>query len=191
MTGPTMENGRVVGHVHGRFQPFHDGHLAYCTWAARECDELLVGITNADPSHVRREDADPDRDDPRNNPFRYYERHRMVTDALDAADLGVRVQVLPFPINRPELWESYAPADAVHFLRVLEAWHEVKADRLRDAGRTVRTTRATRRVSGTGLRDAMAVGDDSWRASVPAAVARVVDDIDGVRRVQRLYERGE
>jgi nicotinamide-nucleotide adenylyltransferase len=177
----------IVGHVHGRFQPFHTGHLAYCEWAAGECDELLVGITNADPSHIRTEAADPDRDDPRNNPFQYHERHRMVTNALAAADLDVPVRVLPFPINRPDLWEYYAPPDALHLLRVLEEWHEVKADRLREHERTVQTITAERTVSGTDIRDAMATSNDTWRASVPEAVATVVDDIDGVRRVRSLW----
>ncbi|WP_435064432.1 adenylyltransferase/cytidyltransferase family protein [Halobaculum sp. EA56] len=187
MTTDGRPGGRVVGHVHGRFQPFHDGHRAYCEWAAGECDELLVGITNADPAHVEREAADPDRDDPRNNPFRYHERHRMATDALAAADLPVPVRVLPFPINRPELWEHYAPADALHLLRVLEEWHEVKADRLRDHGRAVRTVEAERTVSGTGIRESMAAGNGAWRDEVPRAVAAVVDDIDGEARVRSLW----
>ncbi|MFC7137844.1 adenylyltransferase/cytidyltransferase family protein [Halobaculum litoreum] len=178
----------VVGHVHGRFQPFHDGHRAYCEWAAGECDALVVGITNADPSHVRHEDSDPTRDDPRNNPFRYHERHRMVTAALDAADLGVPVRVLPFPINRPELWAHYAPTDAVHLLRVLEPWHEVKADRLREHGRTVRTVEAEREVSGTAIRASMVAADGRWRRDVPAPVAEVVDAIDGAARVRSLAE---
>ncbi|MFC7068775.1 adenylyltransferase/cytidyltransferase family protein [Halobaculum lipolyticum] len=176
----------VVGHVHGRFQPFHDGHLAYCEWAAGECDELLVGVTNADPSHVRPEAADPDRDDPRNNPFRYHERHRMVTAALADADLGVPVRVLPFPINRPDLWEHYAPEAALHLLRVLEPWHEVKADRLREHGRRVRTVAAERTVSGTAIRESMAAGDGAWRSSVPDGVAAVVDDVAGAARVRSL-----
>ncbi|QLG26024.1 adenylyltransferase/cytidyltransferase family protein [Halorarum halophilum] len=177
----------IVGHVHGRFQPFHGGHLAYLRWAADECDELFVGVTNADPSHVRDESADPERSEPRNNPFRYHERDRMISAAVADADLGVPVRVLPFPVNRPELWEHYAPADAVHFLRVLEDWHEVKADRLREHGREVRTVRAERTVSGTEIRRRMAAGDDSWREDVPAGVSAVLDDVDGPARVRDLW----
>mgnify|MGYP000023550557 CR=1 FL=1 len=184
----------TVGHVHGRFQPFHDGHLAYCEWAAGECDELIVGITNADPAHVAPEAADPDRDDPRNNPFRYHERHRMITAALSAAGLNVPVRVLPFPINRPDLWDHYAPADALHLLRVLEEWHEVKADRLREHGRRVTTIEAERTVSGTAIREVMATPNDrpggttlEWRSAVPAPVAAVIDDVGGVERVRSLY----
>lgn len=176
-------------HVHGRFQPFHREHLAYAAWAAEDADELLVGITNADPSHVRAEDADPDRDAPRNNPFRYHERERMVRAAV-ASEVSIPVRVLPFPINRPGLWDDYAPGDAVHYVNVLEPWHEVKADRLRDAGRRVVTKQGTRTVSGTGIRERMAAGEP-WRDDVPEAVAAVIEDIDGVARVRELYARGE
>lgn len=180
----------VVGHVHGRFQPFHREHREYAAWAAEHCDRLLVGITNADPSHVVREDADPQRHEAKHNPFRYHERHRMVRGALDAAGIGVPVRIMPFPINRPELWDHYAPADAVHFVNVLEEWHEVKADRLRDRGRAVRTKRGTRTVSGEEIRERMAGGGD-WRADLDEAVVDVVEDVGGVEHVRRLFADDE
>ena len=43
--------------IHGRFQPFHNGHLEYLRGAAECCDELFVGITNPDPARVKPEPA--------------------------------------------------------------------------------------------------------------------------------------
>jgi len=199
MNSPPESDGETVGHVHGRFQPFHREHLEYAAWAAGECDRLIVGVTNADPSHVRTENADPKRHEPRHNPFRYHERHRMIRAAVDGA-LAVPVRIMPFPINRPELWDHYAPADAVHFVNVLEEWHEVKADRLREHGRTVRTKRGTRTVSGSEIRRAMAnacAGDGTaegrasggadWTVDLPDGVAAVLRRIDGPARVRELY----
>ena len=176
-----------LGHVHGRFQPFHDEHLSYAAWAADECDRLVVGITNADPSHVTEETADPKRHEPQHNPFRYHERHRMIRAAVGAADFGVPVEIMPFPINRPDLWDDYAPTDAHHYVNVLEDWHEVKADRLREHDRTVVTKQGTRTVSGTDIRERMADGRD-WTDDVPAAVADVIRDVDGVERVRRRWQ---
>jgi len=45
--------------IHGRFQPFHNGHLEYLRGAASRCDEIFVGITNPDPERIRPEPADP------------------------------------------------------------------------------------------------------------------------------------
>lgn len=40
------------GMIHGRFQPFHNGHLEYALAALSRCSHLIVGITNPDPSTV-------------------------------------------------------------------------------------------------------------------------------------------
>ena len=47
------------GMIHGRFQPLHNGHLAYLEAAAERCDHLFVGITNPDRRAVRPEPDDP------------------------------------------------------------------------------------------------------------------------------------
>jgi nicotinamide-nucleotide adenylyltransferase len=176
-----------LAHIHGRFQPFHREHLEYAAWAADGADELLVGITNADPGHVRAEEANSERDDPKHNPFHYHERHRMIRAAVDAAGFDCPVHILPFPINRPELWEYYAPPDADHYVNVLEEWHEVKARRLSAHGRAVVTKEGTRTVSGTNIRERMAAGNP-WADLLPASVAAVVRDVGGVERVRALYE---
>lgn len=178
---------RELAHVHGRFQPFHREHLEYAAWAAEGADELLVGITNADPGHVRPEESDSTRHDPRHNPFRYHERHRMVGKAIDAAEIDCPVRIMPFPINRPELWEHYAPAEAVHYVNVLEEWHRVKARRLKANGRAVVTKEGTRTISGTDIRRRMAA-DESWKGDVPDTVVEVIERIGGVERVRRLFE---
>ena len=67
--------------IHGRFQPFHHGHLAYLTAAAARCERLLVGITNPDRLRTRPEADDPKRHLPEANPFTYTERLLMVTAA--------------------------------------------------------------------------------------------------------------
>jgi nicotinamide-nucleotide adenylyltransferase len=84
-----MRDGDVVdvGMIHGRFQPFHDGHLEYLRAAARRSRRLVVGITNPDPSHVRAETTAPDRDREDANPFPYHLRYRMVGAALAAAGI--------------------------------------------------------------------------------------------------------
>jgi cytidyltransferase-like protein len=43
------------GMIHGRFQPFHLGHLEYLRGAAGRCDEIIVGITNPDYEGVGKE----------------------------------------------------------------------------------------------------------------------------------------
>jgi cytidyltransferase-like protein len=86
--------------IHGRFQPFHNGHLEYMRGAADRSDELWIGITNPDPARILPEESDPVRHLPESNPFTYDERLLMVKAA--AGDLGLEpasVHVIPFPVN--------------------------------------------------------------------------------------------
>lgn len=187
-----MVDDSPVAHVHGRFQPFHDEHLEYVRWAAREHpgDRLIVGITNADEAHTAPTEADPDRHDPRNNPFTYYERHRMIEAVLDRVDLDCAISILPFPINRPELWDAYAPPSAIHYVNVLEPWHERKVALLEKHGRAVRSKRGTRTVSGTEIRRAMAA-NEPWEDRIPAPVAAYVREHELLERVRRRYSDAE
>ena len=96
--------------IHGRFQPFHNGHLEYMRGAAERSDEVWIGITNPDPERIKPEASDPLRHLPESNPFSYAERLLMVKAA--AAELGLEpgaVHVIPFPVNEPELWTAYVP----------------------------------------------------------------------------------
>ena len=69
------------GMIHGRFQPFHNGHLEYMRGAAEQSDELWVGITNPDPARILPEASDPARHLPESNPYTYDERLLMVKAA--------------------------------------------------------------------------------------------------------------
>lgn len=178
----------TLGHIHGRFQPFHHEHLEYASWAATHCDRLIIGITNADPSHITSEDADPKRHEPRHNPFHYHERHQMIDATIEESTIDIPVRIMPFPINRADLWEHYVPDEAVYFVNILEEWHEVKAERLRENDRSVETKHGTRTMSGTTIRERMATGGD-WRHCVPDAAVSVIDEIHGTRRMREIYAK--
>ena len=118
--------------IHGRFQPFHNGHLEYLRGAAAHSDVVFVGITNPDPSRIKEESSDPLRHLPESNPFSYVERLLMVAEV--AHDEGIRAHVIPFPVNEPELWPAYVPAGVTQFLRLFSEWGGTKLERLREAG---------------------------------------------------------
>jgi nicotinamide-nucleotide adenylyltransferase len=170
------------GMIHGRFQPFHRGHLEYLRGAATRCDELYVGITNPDPSRIRPEPSDRARHLPESNPWSYAERLLMVKSA--AADLGLdlaRVHVIPFPVNEPELWPAYVPDGVTQYLRLFSDWGGTKLDRLRDAGYEVIVLDegTEKEISGAEVREALREGGD-WESLVPPGVARVIRELERV-----------
>jgi cytidyltransferase-like protein len=169
--------------IHGRFQPFHNGHLEYLRGAAERSDEVFVGITNPDPARIRPEAADRLRHLPESNPFTYVDRLLMIEAA--SADLGLepgRVHVIPFPVNEPELWDAYVPAGVTQYLRLFSDWGGTKLDRLRNAGYEVviLDEGAEKEVSGAEVREAIRNGGD-WEALVPPGVARVIRIVELTR----------
>ncbi len=170
------------GMIHGRFQPFHLGHLEYLKGAAARSDEVFVGITNPDPTHVKPEASDPVRHLPESNPYTYVERLLMVKAV--AADAGLapeRLHVIPFPVNTPELWDAYVPRDVVQYIRLFSDWGGTKLDRLRAAGFevVVLDAGAEKELSGADVRAAIRDGRD-WEALVPAGVADVIKRLERV-----------
>jgi cytidyltransferase-like protein len=163
--------------IHGRFQPFHNGHLEYLRGAAACSERVFVGITNPDPRRIKEEPTDPLRHLPESNPFTYTERLLMV-EAV-AADEGIPVHVIPFPVNEPELWPAYVPDGVTQYLRLFSEWGGTKLDRLRDAGYevVVLDRGAEKEISGIEVREALRSGDD-WESLVPPAVARVIRELE-------------
>jgi nicotinamide-nucleotide adenylyltransferase len=174
--------------IHGRFQPFHNGHLEYLKGAAAHSDEVWVGITNPDPTRVKPEPADPVRHLPEANPYTYAERLLMVKAAADSID--VDVHVIPFPINEPELWPAYVPPDVTQFIRQFSDWGTTKIERLRAAGYEVviLDEGTEKELSGADVRAALRDGDD-WEALVPSGVARVLQQSSGTAGLNRFHTR--
>jgi cytidyltransferase-like protein len=168
--------------IHGRFQPFHNGHLEYLRGAAERSDEVLVGITNPDPTRIRPEPDDPLRHLPESNPYSYFERLLMVKAA--AADLRLapsNVHVIPFPVNEPELWPAYVPPGVTQYLRLFSEWGGTKLERMRAAGYevVVLDPGIEKEVSGADVRAALREGRD-WEPMVPPGVARVIHGLERV-----------
>jgi nicotinamide-nucleotide adenylyltransferase len=163
--------------IHGRFQPFHNGHLEYLRGAAARSDEIFVGITNPDPARIKEEPSDPLRHLPESNPFSYVERLLMVTAV--AADEGIRAHVIPFPVNEPELWSAYVPDGVTQYLRLFSEWGGTKLERMREAGYEVviLDEGSEKEISGAEVRAAIREGR-GWHELVPPAVVRVIGSLE-------------
>ncbi len=177
--------------VHGRFQPFHLEHLAYCRLALAHADTLVVGITNFDPALTQVESANPRRHEAAANPFSYWERTLMIRDAL--LEDGVpasRFTLLALPIHHPERWSHYVPTDpasCVHVLRVFSAWEEEKAQRLAACGLRLEAIRGQAKlISATEVRARLAE-DDGWEALVPGAVRHWLVRLNAIERLRSLF----
>ena len=165
--------------IHGRFQPFHLGHLEYLRGAAERSDQIWVGITNPDPARVKPEPSDPARHLPESNPWNYWERMLMVRAAADDLAIGhERLHVIPFPVNEPDLWPAYVPEGVTQYLRLFSDWGGTKLERLRDAGYEVviLDEGSEKEISGADVREALREGRD-WQSLIPPGVARIIQEL--------------
>jgi cytidyltransferase-like protein len=171
---PVVEPSSTI--VHGRFQPFHNEHLAYLRLAAARSEELIVGITNPARECVSEEAWDRGRHRPEENPFTYWERMLMIEAVLESEELDGRI--VPFPISHPERLRQYVPARGTHYLRVFDAWGEEKVRRLQALGHDVVVLEpGTDKALSAGDVRALMRDGGAWQELVPAAVARVVEGL--------------
>lgn len=169
-----------VGSVHGRFQPFHNGHLDYVLEAFERAEFLWVGLTQVfqpeqNASHER------SRELAASNPLTFRERSDLVEAALvDNGILRERFQLTPFPIETPERLHEFVPAGCMCFTTLVDEWNAEKVKRLNQHGYpttilSVSVLDNMRVTSGTEIRRLLRASDPSWARFVPAAVAQAIE----------------
>ena len=163
----------------GRFQPFHNGHLAAVKYALRKVGYLYVVVGSAQKSYER------------DNPFTAGERITMIKSALDENGVDPS-KWMAIPISDADshsLWvssiESMVPKydivftnDALTFLLFKEEGVAVESVPYLDR----------KRLSATVVRDRILERKD-WESLVPLQVARFVKKYGGVERVRFLIKK--
>lgn len=168
-----------VGLLVGRFQPFHNGHLAAVKHALGQVDYLYVVVGSAQRSHER------------DNPFTAGERISMIKSALDNAEIrGSRWMAIPIPdADSHSVWVSSVKSmvpkfdvvftnDALTFLLFKNEGVKVK----------VVPYLNRREYSATNVRTRILERKD-WKKLVPSSVARIVVELGGVERVRGLLKK--
>ena len=176
--------------VHGRFQPFHNEHLAYLRWAHSYGTHLFIGITNFDRTAIQKESASNHRHTAFANPFSYWERSAMIQDALLEAGVDpTQFTIVALPIHAPEKWSEFVPTnpnESIHLLRVFSDWEQEKASRLQLAGYQVITeVGSPKLISASTIREAILL-DKNYSDLVPPAVAVWLKRINAKYRLENL-----
>jgi nicotinamide-nucleotide adenylyltransferase len=163
------------GLVVGRFQPFHEGHAQLVEKIVDDVDELVFGIGSAGDSHTVR------------NPFTAGERIMMATKSIEAMDIDTTVYTVPIEdLNRNSVWVSHVKSMSPRF-DIAYSNNPLVVQLFTEAGVEVRQTPMFNRdvLKGSEIRERM-VEDEDWEPHVPDAVVEVVEEIDGIDRIQAI-----
>lgn len=180
-----------LGFIHGRFQLFHNDHLNYALLAKAQCKKLIVGITSPENAFLIREEVDPHRSNAADNPFTFFERFNMAKLAL--LEAGIKredFEIVPYPIERPEILTNYIPLNATSFFTIYDQWGYEKLRRLQALGykTIVLFDDHEKQMSSTQIRHKIVDGAD-WKQMVPKAVYEYILANDLTEKVKLALSR--
>jgi nicotinamide-nucleotide adenylyltransferase len=162
----------------GRFQPFHKGHLALTKQILSECDELVIIIGSAQFNFI---DKDP---------FSAGERVLMIHEALKEAGIDLsRCYIIPVANDENNArWLAYLRSTVPPFDVLYSGNDFVKyLARSQDSNIEIKEPvfAEVNEYNGTNIRHLMQDGKP-WEHLVPPAVAKVIQQVGGIVRINML-----
>ena len=194
----TVTRGLMVG----RFQPFHNGHLHLAKQILKECDELIIAIGSAQFNYIYKD------------PFTAGERVLMIHAALSSEPNDIdltKCYIIPIVNDENNArWFGHLKSMVPPF-HVLYSGNEFVASL---ASREVRIKKPSflkkDKYNGTYIRNQIAKAtitttmatttiqhqkkkkkkkknnDNNWKSLVPDSVRTIIEQIDGVKRIEML-----
>lgn len=158
----------------GRFQPFHNGHLAVIRKAFAIVDELTIVIGSAQESHTAE------------NPFTADEREEMIEKVLRTEKI-VNCEIIPIEdINDDAKYVRYVAKLVPDFDVVFAAENPLTAKLFKAAGYEVWTCSRISPYESTKIRKLIGKGDGKWKQLVPKAIATHILLVEGEERIRGI-----
>jgi len=161
----------------GRFQPFHNGHLAVLEYLSKEYDQVIIGLGSSQYAGLV------------DNPFSAEEREQMIRESLLVKRMtNYRIVRIP-DIHDPPRWVD-------HVLRIVSDFdvvvtnNELTEQLFSEKGFHVEHSPLFDReqLSGESIRQRIAEGKP-WESLVPKPVLHVIEMVAGVHRIQFLMKK--
>lgn len=160
----------------GRFQPFHKGHLKVIQSIIKDFDAIIIGIGSSQYSHTI------------DNPFSGQERKEMLEETLMGEDIKNYDIVMIPDIHNPPKWVDHVLSIVSKF-DVVVTNNDFTAELFEKKGfKTIDTKLFDKKnFSGRKIRKLISEGK-SWDEFVPKKVSILIRELDGVKRIKRLFK---
>lgn len=174
--------------IHGRFQPFHLGHVDYLKACLARWEAVVIGIAAPTPVPVGFPGVEH-RNRPSANPLTYLERTILIRECC--RELGFedrRIEFSPFPIDEPPLLRYFVPKSVVCATTRLYLWNDEKIRRLENEGYTVVVLDECKKAAfdGSAIRSLMAKADGTWTGMVSPVMAKMLSEWNVAERIRLL-----
>jgi nicotinamide-nucleotide adenylyltransferase len=161
----------------GRFQPFHNGHLALAKQILSEFNELVIIIGSAQFNFIEKD------------PFTAGERALMIHEALKEAEIDLsKCYIIPVANDENNArWIAYLKSMAPPFDMLYSGNEFVSHLALSQDNISAKNVKFARKreYNGTNIRRLVIAGK-RWKHLVPPAVAKVVEQCNGIERMKVL-----
>ncbi|MEK6946781.1 MAG: nicotinamide-nucleotide adenylyltransferase [Nanoarchaeota archaeon] len=158
----------------GRFQPFHNAHLADVRDILKKADEIIIAIGSSQEKNTKE------------NPFSYNERKGMISNVLKKNKIK-NAKIYPVPdLYDDYKWTNYILENLPKFDEAYSGneWtircfkkHKISANKIK----------LIKGISSTIIRK-MAVNNKDWQRLVPNEIADYIKKINGTGRIKKLYK---
>ena len=163
----------------GRMQPVHDGHLDVIKRILEDVNEVIIGIGSAQLSHTIKD------------PFTAGERVMMLTKALTENGIPAsKYYIIPIQdVACNSIWVAHVKMLTPPFTTVYSG-NSLVQRLFEEDGHPVKVPPLFNRklYSGTEVRRRMLENED-WQSLVPKSVIEVINEIEGVSRLQDLSRK--
>lgn len=193
-----MENNNVIiqgdGMIHGRFQPYHNGHVQHTKRALKRVpkgNKLYIGITKPFITDNGTSVGDDHRDNRDSNPYTFEQRREMILRSIELdpeiTDRLDDIVVIPWSMNNENelnmLINAFFPErDVTQFMNIIpgDGWEYEKEKILQELGfRTVNLVNKEkpRITSATEVRTLKKAKDATWEDKVPDGTRKIVQGL--------------
>ncbi|HLC50325.1 MAG TPA: nicotinamide-nucleotide adenylyltransferase [Candidatus Nanoarchaeia archaeon] len=158
----------------GRFQPFHNAHLADVKKILKENDEVLIAIGSSQEKNTK------------DNPFSLNERKKMVTETLKKNKIkNFRMYHIP-DAKTDAQWIKYIKKNLPKFDAVYSGNKRVLG--IFKKYSRIKKIKLIKGISSTKIREMMAK-NKNWQKLVPKKIIFYIKKLKGIERIKKLVKK--
>ncbi|MEK6942613.1 MAG: nicotinamide-nucleotide adenylyltransferase [Nanoarchaeota archaeon] len=156
----------------GRFQPFHNAHLADIKKILKENDEVLIAIGSSQEKNTKE------------NPFSLSERKKMLLAVLKSNKIKkFRLYNIPDAKTNAQ-WLRYIEKNIPQFDSVYSGNQRVL--KIFRKHSKIKKIKLIKGISSTKIREMMAK-NKNWEKLVPKEIASQIKKLKGIERIKKLF----